>query len=432
MMWLIGNFKARIPREAKMQQDLFSRLVEKHLWVRLWDMPDTWLDRETLISWVWGLPDYYAVAADKIYAQDQSTNRPITDISNFELLNDAYLKIKNEHVNSAQLIGEELIQWAIKGLAEATQDKHTTYFPPVESLEFAQEINGQVEGIGAYIEMEQAGNLVIVSPLEWSPAQAAWLLPWDRVLQVDDIMIDESIDLQTAIGYIKGPAGTNVTLQIQRETQKLTYTITRAKVTIQWITHKLLDNGDAYITIRQFSIGIINEWNTTIQRLTQQSSVRNIIIDLRNNPWGSLQDVVAMLSTMVPKDAPILNIAFNNTQQIIPSEGTITYPRNNKKIIVLVNKWSASASEIMAGVIKEYFPTSLLIWSKTYGKWSVQSIYDYPDGSSIKITIAKRYSGKNSIGVDEIWLLPDIEVNAMTGDRLSNIDRALDAAKKIQ
>jgi len=427
MMWLIDNKSVRVNRNTPMTEWQFASLIQSHTAIDLKPEQKARLSKDQLITRLDQLPDYFQIASDKIYG-NINKKRPITDISNFGILNDAYIKLTQEYINWISLSPESMIQGAIIGMTDSIGDKHTSYFPPIESQSFSDDIHGQVEGIWAYVEMAKPGVFMIITPLDDSPAQLAWILPGDRIMSIDDLVITDQIDLATAVKAIKGPANTSVTLTILREGQTIKKTVKRAKIHIQAVVYKLLSNNDAYIQVRQFNIGMISEWNTMMTWLNKQPSVRNIILDLRNNPGGSLQDVADVLSTMIPKDKPIVAISFAQGEQIITSDGQISYSFGDKKISILINKGSASAAEILALVLKDYYPQTVsIIGEKSYGKWSVQTIYDYGDGSSIKITIANWFSGKSHISIDGIGIIPD---QLVVDDKNTTEDEVLETAKK--
>lgn len=423
MMWLIENKSVRINRRRPISQQQFATLIELHTSIKVDITPGSRLSRDQLIVRLDDLPGYFQIMSDMMYWS--SNKRPITDISNFDVLNDAYIKLTQEHIDAITFSPEKLIQGAIRGMAESIGDIHTTYFPPIESQSFNDDIHGQLEGIGAYVEMKKPWYLIIISPLKDSPAEKSWLLPGDRIIKINEFVITEDVDLTTAVKYIKWPAGSKVTITIQRASNDFTYTVVREKITILAVEKKMLSKKDAYLQIRQFNIGMINERNNAVKRLQDQSEVRHIILDLRNNPGWSLQDVVDVLSTIIPANKPTVNIKFAQWEQRITSDGQISFPLDQKKITILINKWTASAAEILALVIKDYFPQTSIIGEQSYGKGSVQSVYDYGDGSSIKVTIAKWFSGKSDIGIDGVGIIPD---RIVIDNRDTIADEVLDAA----
>ncbi|MDD2891659.1 MAG: S41 family peptidase [Candidatus Gracilibacteria bacterium] len=336
---------------------------------------------------------------------------PITTVSNFAILNDVYEKLKYSYYDSAKLQDEVLIQGATKGMTEASGDKHTAYFPPVESKNFQEGLGGEFEGIGAYIDMPKPGELHIVSPMSGTPAEKSGLKGGDIVTKIDDLIVTESITLQEAISKIKGVSGTSVRLHVKRGTEELDFTIVRAKITINYVEYKKLDNMDQYIKITTFGAGVKDAFIQALTAISKDQSNGKIIIDLRNNPGGSLDEVAAILDYFVPKGQSVVHIKYKNTISEIQSEGQNLIDFTKRKIVILINGGSASASEIMTGTIKDYLGNNVrIIGEKSYGKGSVQSLDAYVDGSSFKYTIAKWFTGKTQTGIDGTGIQPDIVV----------------------
>ncbi|MDD5377384.1 MAG: S41 family peptidase [Candidatus Gracilibacteria bacterium] len=342
---------------------------------------------------------------------DIGTFYPVTAISNFAILNDVYEKLKYNFYDSAKLRDEALIQGAAKGMADASGDKHTAYFPPVESKDFQDELSGEFEGIGAYIDMPKPGELHIISPMSGTPAEKSGLKGGDIITMIDGIAVTESTTLQDAINKIKGPDGTTVKLHVKRGTEELDFTITRAKIVIQYVEYKKLDTGDQYIKITTFGAGVKDAFVQALGAIAKDPSNGKLIIDLRNNPGGSLDEVAAMLNYFVPKGQSVVHIKYKNTVSEMESEGQDLIDLTRRKVVILINGGSASASEIMTGTIKDYLGENVrIVGEKSYGKGSVQSLDTYTDGSSFKYTIAKWFTGRTQTGIDGVGIKPDIEV----------------------
>lgn len=367
-------------------------------------------------------------------AEIEASQRPeyaINDVSNFPILNDAFLKLRESHYDSASFSDEKLIQWAIKGLAEGTGDKYTTYFPPVESKEFHDELDGQFEGVGAYVDMQIAGELRVISPLSGSPAEKAGMKGWDRILKIDNYEITENTTLTEAVRRIKWPSGTTVSFVIDRGGNTINLSVVRAKIIVEFVQGKKLDNGDYYIKITTFGNGVAQAFKNAVKTMATSGSQRKIIIDLRNNPGGSLDEVSSILNLFVPKDQSVVQIRLKNFATDTYSLGENLYDFSSTKFVILINEWSASASEIMAGTIKDYIPNMVLLGEKSYGKWSVQTLSEYEDGSSIKYTIAKWFTGKTRTGIDGKGIKPDIEIKFDEVLFKQGIDNQLEAAKRL-
>ncbi len=340
---------------------------------------------------------------------DNKIYKKITDVSNFSILNDVYLKLKNNHYNSNMFVDEDLIRWAIKWMVDSTQDKYSSYFTSKESQNFTDKLNWQFEWIWAHVEMESPWILKIVSPIFWSPAEKAWLKSGDQIIKIDDFLVDENISLDNAVNKIKWKAWTSVQLTIKRKEENIIVIVTREVINIKYINYKLLDSWDHYIKIILFSNNIYNDFIKILNDISKDSWDKKIIIDLRNNPWWSLDEITNMMNFFVPNWEPIAVIKYKNLITNIVSLGS-NLNFQNRNIIVLINNWTASASEIMALTLKDYIKNLKIIWENSYGKWSVQSLDIYYDNSSLKYTIAKWFSWKTQTWIDWTWIIPDIEI----------------------
>lgn len=281
------------------------------------------------------------------------------------------------------------------------------YFPPTESKNFEDALAGEFEGIGAYVDMEIPGVLKIVSPFSGSPAERAGLKSGDIIKMVDGFSIDEKISLSDAVGKIKGPAGTTVQLKINRNGTLMEIPVKREKITIDYVSYRKLESGIPYLQITTFGEGTLTSFAKAADWISKNGTdTDKLIIDLRNNPGGSMEEVAAILSYFVPKGESVVKIRYRDTKSSVESSG-VEKPLSLRKIAILINGGSASASEIMAGTIKDYFPKTLIVGEKSYGKGSVQSFVPYSDGSSLKYTIARWFTGKTEIGIDGVGIIPD-------------------------
>lgn len=183
------------------------------------------------------------------------------------------------------------------------------------------------------------------------------------------MIITESTSLQDAVNKIKGAPGTTVKLHVKRGTEELDFVIIRAKITINYVEFKKLDTGDQYIKITTFGAGVKDAFVQALGAIKKDPSNGKIIIDLRNNPGGSLDEVASMLNYFVPKGQSVVHIKYKNTVSEMQSEGQDLIDLTRRKIVILINGGSASASEIMAGTIKDYLGDNVrIVGEKSYGK----------------------------------------------------------------
>ncbi len=350
-----------------------------------------------------------------------------------EVFKDVYDTLINKHYNKDELDESKLIDKAIEWLAEGTDDRHTVYFPAVKSSWFTDALNGEYEWIGAYVDMKKPWVVEIISPIVWAPSEKAWLKWWDIITHVDGKEVTEQNSLSEVISWIKGPANTTVVLTILRNEESKDITVTRAKITIKDIEYSKIDASTAYIQMKSFWAKSASEFSNVLAEIKSDTKTRKIIIDLRNNGGGYLWQVSRMLSHFIEKGEPVAVVKYLTKNESLNSKWYNTLDLNRYSVVVLQNSGTASASEIMIGTLRDYFPNIKVIWEKSYGKWSVQTTKQYQDGSLLKYTVARWYTGKSETWIDGVWITPDIEL-ALDDERFikDGYDNQLEAAKKLR
>lgn len=335
--------------------------------------------------------------------------------------------VKEKYVNRASLDAQQMIYGAIKGMVKATGDPYTTFFDPRETKSFSQDMEGSFEGIGAELGIKD-DILTVIAPLEDSPAQKAGLRAGDKILKIgdrltSDFTIDEAVDL------IRGKKGTEVKLTILHEKAEETQEISilRDKIEIKSVKLSFKDPNIAHLKITKFGEDTASEFDKAVSEIISRGS-KGIILDLRNNPGGFLDKSVDIASRMIPKGMLVVTEEDqeNKKENLYTSGGDkLSY----LPVVVLINEGSASASEILAGALRDD-RQSVLIGRKSFGKGSVQELINLPGNSSIKITVAK-WLTPNGDYIMEKGINPDIEVELTLDDFNNNRDPQLDKALEI-
>jgi carboxyl-terminal processing protease len=311
------------------------------------------------------------------------------------------------YVDETALNDQKMVYGAIKGMVASLEDPYTVYMTPEETKEFDQSLNGQLEGIGAELTVRE-GNLIVVSPLKDSPAEQAGLLPNDIVYKIDGALTSD-MTLFDAIMKIRGEKGTKVVLTIVREGRNEPFEVGIVRDTVSIESVSMEDKGDGiyYISINQFNDTTKPEFEAKIKELLLLEP-KGLILDLRYNGGGYLDISVDILSEFLSGKAEAVTIkrrneADNETLYVSGAPKLADIP-----LAVLINNGSASASEIVAGAIQDH-KRGIIIGEQSFGKGSVQEVDKLPDGSSLRITIAKWYTplGKN---IDDVGIKPDMEV----------------------
>jgi carboxyl-terminal processing protease len=319
-----------------------------------------------------------------------------------------------------------LMQGAIRGMMDALGDKQTFYMEPKVYETETSSLQGQYEGIGAYVDTD-GEFLTIVSPIEGSPAEKAGLKPGDKVIAIDGEDM-KGVAPEQARLKVLGPQGTTVTLTVTRdgEPQPIKFVITRAQIVLHSAEGKMMDNRMAYIDINTFGERTTQELHDTLDTLLKQHP-NGIIIDLRNNPGGYLNTAVEVASEFIDKGVVLYEQygdGHRDTHKVLGNGRATDIP-----IVVLINEGSASASEILAGALQDY-GRAKLVGVQSYGKGSVQNWVPLSDNQgAARVTIAKWLTPKERL-IDHIGLTPDVIVNMTPEDFTAGRDPQLDAAKE--
>lgn len=330
----------------------------------------------------------------------------------------AYRFIETKYVNDTDDV--KLIDGAIDGMVKSLNDPHSNYLSPKMYKTLMEQTEGSFAGIGVVMGMDNEQKIHIVGIMENSPGQKAGLQEGDEILAVDGVAVTQMAFDEVA-AHVRGQAGTDVVLTIMRDNANQDITITRDNIKLKTVGHKMLDNNIGYIQIVSFSEDTANEFNEAYNDLKNQG-MKALVLDLRNNPGGLLTTCVEIAKKLVPK-GEIVSIVDKqgNKETYSSSLEAPEYP-----LVVLINKNSASASEILSGAIQDT-KAGTIIGNTSYGKGSVQTILPMFEDDAVKLTIAKYYtpSGRS---IDGTGITPDIEINL---DENATSDTQLDKALEV-
>jgi len=318
---------------------------------------------------------------------------------------------------------DELTYGAIRGAVNTLGDPYTAFVDPQAAAIMREDQSGSFEGIGALVTMEE-GVLSIVSVYKDRPAEKAGLRGGDVIAQVDDTPI-ENMSIYEAISLIRGPAGSTVRLKIMREGEEsFEIEIVRAKIDIQLVESRMLDDGIGYATLTQFDNTATAKLADAIEGLLAQNP-KGLILDLRSNPGGLLDESVSTAGLFLPRDTEVLIERFKDGSEnpYATSEEPIA---PDIPLVVLVDVGSASASEIVAGALQDY-GRAVLVGDKTFGKGSVQLLHELSNGSELRVTVARWFTPKGR-AIHGEGLDPDIVVTITREDIDAGRDPQLDRA----
>ena len=317
-----------------------------------------------------------------------------------------------------------LMQGAIRGMMDALGDKQTFYMDPKLYANETQSLQGEYEGIGAYVDMD-GEYLTIVSPIAGSPAELAGLHPGDKVIAIDGVDMTGTPTEEERLKVL-GPEGSKVTLTVQREgePEPLEFVITRARITIHSAEGKMLKNDIGYIDINTFGDRTTQELRGALQNLMKQNP-KGLIIDLRNNPGGYLNTAIEVSSEFIDKGVIMYEQYGDGRRDEYKALGN--GQATDIPIVVLINEGSASASEILAGALQDY-GRAKLVGVLSYGKGSVQNWQPLSNNQgAARVTIAKWLTPKER-AIDHVGLTPDVLVEMTPEDFTAGRDPQLDAA----
>ncbi len=309
---------------------------------------------------------------------------------------------------------QERVWGMIQGLASSLRDPYTVFLPPTDAEIFEADISGAFEGVGMEIAV-RSGILTVVSPLKDSPAEKAGLRAADIIAKIDD-RDTAGMDVSEAVKIIRGTKGTQVTFLIYREGEKeaLTIKVTRDVINIPTIKSETID-GVFIISLYNFSAVSSDVFRKELQSFVDSGNDK-LILDLRGNPGGYLQASVDMASWFLPAGKVVVTEDYGKrADPIVHRSRGYNIFNENLKMVILVDKGSASASEILAGALRHY-KIATLVGMPTFGKGSVQELVDITPETSLKITVA-RWLGPDDVQIPDIGIAPDIEVKPTDKDR---------------
>lgn len=317
----------------------------------------------------------------------------------------------------------------IGGLAASLNDPYTFFLPPTESKQFASDMSGSFEGVGMEVEVKNQ-VLTVVSPLKGTPASEAGIKSGDQILKIDDVST-EGMDTSTAVGKIRGPKGTQVKFTIARQgwTASREIKVTRDVINVPTVIFTARPDGIFDIQLATFTANSPDLFRTALRQFVQSGDTK-LILDLRGNPGGYLDAAVDIGSWFLPSGAVIVTEDYaGHAGNIVHRSVGYNIFSENLRMIVLVDKGSASASEILADALRHY-GVAKLIGTNTFGKGSVQELVPITSDTSLKVTVA-RWLGPDLIQIPREGIVPDTQVDLSDADHTAGRDPQLDKAVEM-
>ncbi|SNR65057.1 S41 family peptidase [Desulfurobacterium atlanticum] len=342
------------------------------------------------------------------------TGKDKNELSYISLFTEVYHLVKEKYVEP--VTPKKLFEGAIQGMLSKL-DPHSVLFTPDDFKEFEVETQGEFGGLGIQITKTKDGKLMIITPIEDTPAYRAGLKPGDVIVEINGKPFTPEMTLMDAVKMMRGKPGTKVTIKVMRKgwEKPKEFTITRAIIKIQSVKYKLLDNHIGYIRFTTFQGNSPEEFKKALKALSKDKELKGIIVDVRNNPGGLLDSAVEISDYFLPEGDLIVY-----TKGRIPDSNQKFYSENppvvpeNIPVVMLVNGGTASAAEILTGALR-YNNRAVVVGEKTFGKGSVQTLFPLEMGYGVKITTAKYYMPNHEC-IDGKGIKPDITVKLSEED----------------
>ncbi|MBI4033932.1 MAG: S41 family peptidase [Candidatus Brennerbacteria bacterium] len=347
--------------------------------------------------------------------------------ADMELFWNSLSLIKEKHFRIDEVSDQDLLYGAINGLLGALGDPYSSFFNPSDAKKFEEDIEGSFGGIGAEIGIRN-NQLLIVAPLKGNPAEAAGLKAGDQILKVDDTLTN-NLTVEEAVKIIRGEVGTEVTLLILRDLwgEAREFKITRGLVVVPTLDWEMRDGGIVHFQLYNFNANAPQLfYGASLSALTQ--GARGAILDLRNNSGGFLEVAVNISGWFLDRGDVIVRERFRSGEEdVLRASGPAAFA--GVPTVVLVNGGSASASEIVAGALRDNRGIKL-IGEKTFGKGTVQEVENLAGGSSLKISVAEWLTPKGTV-IEGNGLEPDFDVKLTESDSASDRDPQLEKALEV-
>ena len=333
----------------------------------------------------------------QLVVSSENNGEIVSELSKYRALIDKYFL--------GEVDEEKLKEGAIKGYIEGLDDPYTEYISKEDMQDYLADTTGNFVGIGIYMVQDTESNkIMVLSPIKGSPAEEAGILPGDLIVSIDGVAYTAE-EMTVASNKIKGEVGTTVKIEILRGSETLNFELKRENIKVNPVEGKKLENDIGYIEFSSFDDGTAEEFKTKFEEL-QKQGIKSLIIDLRNNGGGIVDEALEIADYILEKDDVILYEVDKNGKETV--EKSKNDPIINMPIIILTNENTASSSEILAGALKDHGKAKT-VGTKTYGKGVIQQLLTLPDGSGLKIT-AEEYLTPNKTKINEIGIEPDEEV----------------------
>lgn len=361
----------------------------------------------------------------KIGLKTSGSNPSTSNLSStieYSSVNELYDALRSNY--DGKLTNEQILDGLKHGLATSTEDPYTEYFSAKQAKEFNNDLQGTIIGVGAKLEKNTEGNIIVVAPIEGSPAQQAGVRAQDVIAGIDG-KTTTGMSATDAVLKIRGEKGTKVTLTlIRNKTERIDVTIVRDEIRVPTVTSRIEANNVGYMQVSQFSDDT-DELAIKAAQDFKAKGVKKMVLDLRDNPGGEVTSATNLSSIWLPKGSVV--VEQRRGSEKLETDRTSSNPiLPDVQVVVLINAGSASASEIVALALRDT-KGATIIGEKSFGKGVVQQLMPFDDGSALKVTVARWFSPKGT-NIDKKGITPDQKVTLSEEDIKANNDPQLKAA----
>ncbi len=361
-----------------------------------------------------------------------STTKALS-VNNFDLFWEVWGMLEKKYIDKKKVDPKKMYLGAIKGMVASLDDPYTFFLTPDENRQTKDDLQGKFEGIGAQLGLKE-GRIIVIAPLKQSPAEKAGVRAGDLINEVDGVKT-VGWTLPQAVSKIRGPKGTKVKLTLERNNKEFFVTITRDQIVVASVELSFNKNV-AILKLNQFGENTNEEWDKAISEIKskwQAKQVKGMILDLRDNPGGYLESSVYLASEFLPQGSLVVkqeSTVNPSRDYLVEREGKLI----DIPLVVLINKGSASASEILAGSLRDH-KKAKLVGEKSFGKGSVQEAVDLNQGAGLHVTVAK-WILPNGDWINSKGIEPETKIenkipegNTLTNETDKQLDKAIELLK---
>lgn len=414
---MLPNSAVTLRPDEPMSDRAFSQLLRRHFGTRVTadESSLTLADYEGLMvtirsSFAYRLLQLMNAPEENTLAETPASSwSKLSQSNNYYLLENIYSILQENYLRGQKFSEADLIYGAAEWLVNELGDQHTRFFRPDASTDFKNSLDGNIVGIGVVIDVDATGSLTITDVIRHSPAEKAWLVAGDKIIKINGIVVSTEDGIVDDIARLRGQVQTQVEVTVQSGKVTKTVAIVREIIHIEQVETDELSHA-YHITFWEVAFGVDAAMESALQGFIS-SGKKRLILDLRNNPGGSMAETRTILNYFIDKWNPLVILKYPKLEITNYAQNPALTDWNKYEIVILINADTASAAEIIAATLREYFPRNTVIIGETsYGKWTVQELVSFDDKSMLKYTIAEWLIPRSRRSIEKVGIVPDKKV----------------------